>query len=274
VKRPAGRGLLPSHHMMITYKFQNAGTRILERINSGLFKPEKETNLADGHEVKVGLPVPHPNVGHLVAQLFHDGLLLVAADEHAGLHHEPGGLAVLANLQLRADDLVSAEEGPGEGLHHDPGAGRDDVPLAEGVEHPPALRVHVAGVELGQHRARHHLDVAHLEPRHGDVHQRADGQRLGEEDVGDVDERHGQEQQDGAEDAAGLQRHEEVVGERAPGDEQRAVQVGGHRLLRPPLRAALLDGLEPPRHHLGWLLRSHSLTQQKRMKKRLRDAVE
>lgn len=147
-------------------------------------------------------------------------------------------------MQLRTQHAVRAEKRPNERLHHHARAGGDNVPLAEGIEHAPRVRVDVLRVEARQHGSRHDLDVADLEAGEGEEDQRLDGERLGEEEVGEVDEGDGGEEEERAEEAAGLQSDEQVVREGAARDEESAVEVGRHRLVGAAVGGAFGDWVE------------------------------
>lgn len=104
--------------------------------------------------------------------------------------------------------------------------------------------MHVFGVELGQHRARDHLNVPDLQAREGDEDQGLDGRGLGEEYVREVHERDGSKEDKATEEAAGFDGDQHVVRKCAGGHQEGAVQVRGHGLVRPVLGAAFGDRFE------------------------------
>lgn len=118
----------------------------------------------------------------------------------------------------------------------------------------------------GEDGAGGELDVADFEAGEGDEDEDLDAEGFGEEEVGDDDEREGEEEDEAPEETAGFNGDEHEVRERAPGDEERAVEVGSDRLVRRRFaRVARRNGREAPplllrRHRLGnWSLSFFSL---------------
>lgn len=194
----------------------------------------------------VSLSVTEAQIGQFTAEFPQNGVPLVVPNQHPGFLNKTGGPPRFGDLQFRSDDLIGTHERLCEMLHHDSRVCRHDAAFPEGAEEPPRLRLDVLRVEPREDGAGDELHVSHLEPGKGDEDERFDGSGLGEEDVGEVDDRDGGEEEEGAEEAAGFHGDEHEVGEGGAGEQESSVEVRGHSLVRPVIGIdAFGDRFEP-----------------------------
>ena len=201
--------------------------------------------LAHAHEGVVGAAVPESDVGRVAAvggQDLPQRLGLAPADEDAAparVHQARGASAPRGELGAR--DGVGAEAVPEERLGEEPGRGREhDAPPGARGEDAPGRRVHVGGVEPGEHGARRGLDVADTGARRGTEHQHAQARGLRRQEAQQGGQRGEEQEEEQAWHAAGLEGHQRVVRERAAGPEQRAVKVRHHGGVRAEARGVAL----------------------------------
>lgn len=212
----------------------------------------KISNLANGHEIVVGFPIADPDVRRLVSKLLQQSQFLPFPDQNPRLLHEPRRLPRLRiHLNLSSDHLISAQIVFHERFHHDRRIRCDYHFSLALVEDGEALRPHIARVEPRQHGSRRQLDVAHLQPGERDVDQHLDGEGFGDEDVGYGDERERQEEDQPAEEAAGLDRYQHEVREGGAGDQEGSVEVSRDRVAVRAGEVAFLDRREARRGRRG-----------------------
>lgn len=112
--------------------------------------------LAKGHEIVVGLSIAKTNIRNNIniigsTKFFKNAIFLVLSNKNTGFLQETRCTSGFGYFQLGSKYFISSQEILSKMIHHDRGIRGDYVPFAKGIENSPRIRVHIFGIELGQH---------------------------------------------------------------------------------------------------------------------------